>query len=105
MSALPVVSILLVLVLMLSLQWRLTEIERQVSRVSRLDVKLDLLLKHAGVEYDPYKALPPEVINALQNGRKIQAIKLYREASGVGLKDAKDFIEDAQRRAGDLSRS
>jgi ribosomal protein L7/L12 len=105
MSALPVVSILLVLVLMLSLQWRLTEIERQVSRVARLDVKLDLLLKHAGVEYDPYKALPPEVINALQNGRKIQAIKLYREASGVGLKDAKDFIEDAQRRAGDLSRS
>jgi ribosomal protein L7/L12 len=105
MSALPVVSILLVLVLMLSLQWRLTEIERQVSRVSRLDVKLDLLLKHAGVEYDPYKALPPEVIDALQNGQKIQAIKLYRKASGVGLKDAKDFIEDAQRRAGDLSRS
>ena len=105
MSALPVVSILLVLVLMLSLQWRLTEIERQVGRVARLDVKLDLLLKHAGVEYDPYKTLPPEVINALQNGQKIQAIKLYREASGVGLKDAKDFIEDAQRRAGDLSRS
>jgi ribosomal protein L7/L12 len=105
MSALPVVSILVVLVLMLSLQWRLTEIERQVSRVARLDVKLDLLLKHAGVEYDPYKTLPPEVINALLNGQKIQAIKLYREASGVGLKDAKDFIEDAQRRAGDLSRS
>ena len=105
MSALPVVLILLVLVLMLSLQWRLTEIERQVGRVSRLDVKLDLLLKHAGVEYDPYNALPREVINALQNGQKIQAIKLYRKASGVGLKDAKDFIEDAQRRAGDLSRS
>ena len=105
MSALPVALILLVLVLMLSLQWRLTEIERQVGRVSRLDVKLDLLLKHVGVEYDPYKALPPEVINALQNGQKIQAIKLYRKASGVGLKDAKDFIEDAQRRAGDLSRS
>lgn len=105
MSALPFVLILLVLVLTLSLQWRLTEIERQVSRVSRLDAKLDLLLKHAGVEYDPYKALPPEVIDALQNGQKIQAIKLYRKASGVGLKDAKDFIEDAQRRAGDLSRS
>ena len=105
MSALPVALILLVLVLMLSLQWRLTEIERQVGRVSRLDVKLDLLLKHVGVEYDPYKALPSEVINALQNGQKIQAIKLYRKASGVGLKDAKDFIEDAQRRAGDLSRS
>jgi ribosomal protein L7/L12 len=93
--------ILLVLVLFLLVQWRLTAIERQVGRVSRLDVKLDLLLKHAGVEYNPYKVLPREVVDALQQGQKIQAIKLYRKAIGVGLKDAKDFIEDAQRRAGD----
>jgi ribosomal protein L7/L12 len=30
-------------------------------------------------------------------GKKIQAIKLYREASGVGLKEAKDAVEERQR--------
>jgi hypothetical protein len=41
--------------------------------------------------------LPDEVAAqiraAILAGHKIQAIKLYREASGAGLKDAKDFIE------------
>lgn len=36
---------------------------------------------------------PPEVIEALHNGRKIEAIKLWREHSGVGLKQAKEAIE------------
>jgi kynurenine formamidase len=34
-----------------------------------------------------------EIISFLQGGKKIQAIKLYREKTGVGLKEAKDFIE------------
>lgn len=34
-----------------------------------------------------------EIIMLLQQGRKIDAIKLYREHTGVGLKEAKDFIE------------
>jgi hypothetical protein len=66
-------------------------------------VKLDLLLKHAGVDYDPYKDLPGDVADALPRGQTIQAITPYREASGVGLKVAKDFIEDAQRRVGEVS--
>ena len=39
--------------------------------------------------------------NALYGGRKIEAIKLYRESSGAGLKEAKDFadgLEDELRR-------
>ena len=32
-------------------------------------------------------------IEAIASGRKIEAIKIYREATGKGLKDAKDFIE------------
>jgi hypothetical protein len=30
---------------------------------------------------------------ALERGRKIDAIKIYRRAAGVGLKDAKDAVE------------
>ena len=33
------------------------------------------------------------VLQALRSGNKIQAIKLYREATGVSLKDAKDAVE------------
>jgi len=33
------------------------------------------------------------ISDALASGRKIEAIKIYREATGQGLKEAKDFIE------------
>ena len=31
---------------------------------------------------------------AIADGSKIEAIKIYREASGQGLKESKEFIED-----------
>jgi hypothetical protein len=37
--------------------------------------------------------LPPEFYVALQSGRMINAIKIYREVTGAGLKDAKDQVE------------
>jgi Ribosomal protein L7/L12 C-terminal domain len=33
------------------------------------------------------------VTAALERGQKIQAIKVYKEATGKGLKDSKDFVE------------
>jgi len=34
-----------------------------------------------------------QVMEALEAGRKIDAIKIYREATGKGLKDSKEFVE------------
>lgn len=34
-----------------------------------------------------------EVVDALRRGMKIEAIKLYREETGVGLAEAKSFVE------------
>lgn len=34
-----------------------------------------------------------EIADALAAGRKIEAIKIYRSATGQGLKEAKDFID------------
>lgn len=34
-----------------------------------------------------------EVISCLQRGRKIEAIKRYREFTGTGLKEAKEAVE------------
>ena len=42
-------------------------------------------------------SLPPDVKEALESGNKIEAIKRMREASGVGLKQAKDAVEEHRR--------
>lgn len=39
----------------------------------------------------------PDVMALIQSGRKIDAIKLYRELHGTGLKEAKDAIESLER--------
>lgn len=35
----------------------------------------------------------PELLRLLEQGRKIDAIRLYRERTGAGLKEAKDAVE------------
>ncbi len=42
--------------------------------------------------------LPPEVIAQIQAKRKIEAIKLLREARGISLKDAKEAVDAYIRR-------
>jgi ribosomal protein L7/L12 len=99
-TALIVVLILGLFVVIAILGGRLNAIERRMARLVSVEAKQDVLLAHFGVQFDPYKNVPPAVIEALRSGNKIQAIKHYREATAVGLKEAKDFIEDVQRRGG-----
>lgn len=42
----------------------------------------------------------PDVIQALRNNRKIEAIKVYREQTGLGLKESKDAVDALQRQLG-----
>ena len=58
---------------------------------SRLERKLDLILNHLGI--DPSHGVDDQILELMKSGQKIQAIKLYREQSGVGLKEAKDYVE------------
>ena len=39
--------------------------------------------------------MPAPVLHAMQRGNKIEAIKLLREATGMGLKEAKDTVDAA----------
>ena len=72
------------------------------ARLRRVEAKLDLVLKHLGLEYkDP--ATPgglSEEVKALAEDptRKIAAIKLHREQTGLGLKEAKDAVEGRKQR-------
>jgi hypothetical protein len=43
---------------------------------------------------------PPGVVDALRNGNKIEAIRLYREAKKTGLKESEEAVEALEKRLG-----
>ena len=44
--------------------------------------------------------LPTEVVRAIEDGRKIEAIKMLREATGLGLANAKVLVDRVARTRG-----
>ena len=62
----------------------------QETRLLILERKINLILNHLGIKDDIQKGSVQELI---LRGQKIQAIKLYREISGVGLKEAKEAVD------------
>ena len=77
---------------------RLVAIERRLNRLSRLDAKVDALLRVSGVKFDELQDVPADVREALARGETILAIKRVRQATGVGLKEAKDVVDEIRRR-------
>lgn len=63
------------------------------ARLARVEAKLDLLLEQAGIPYDPASRCPAGVMEALAQGRKIEAIRLYRQGTGAGLAEAKRAVD------------
>ncbi len=63
-------------------------------RLQRTEAKLDAVLKHLGVEWGRFSE-PSDRIKELAShpGTRVEAIKAYREQTGLGLKDAKDVID------------
>jgi hypothetical protein len=47
-------------------------IEKRVRVLWRLEAKIDLLLKSAGIEFDPYRDLLREVLDAMVRGELVQ---------------------------------
>jgi len=80
----------------------------KIEAIKRLRAQTSLSLEQAraaveaGVMPDPPRRRPvdnpsltPEAVSALASGNKIEAIKLMREATGLGLKQAKALVEQA----------
>jgi ribosomal protein L7/L12 len=92
--------LVVVLFLISGIRYRLERIQSRVTEISRIEAKIDLLLKQANIEFNPYAHVAPDIAEAVRAGEKIRAIKLYRRSTGVGLREAKEFIEGLQRRSG-----
>jgi ribosomal protein L7/L12 len=78
---------------------RIGSVEQRLRALSRVEGKLDALLKQQGIRFDPYGDTPPAVLDALRRGKTIEAIKEYRAATGGGLKEAKEYVDELRRRA------
>jgi ribosomal protein L7/L12 len=66
------------------------------NQTTRLERKIDAILRELGIQVQGGK--PGELSDRVKElasdpGRKIEAIKVHREESGAGLKDAKDAVE------------
>lgn len=84
----------------LGIRYRLDQIRIAVACSSRIEAKLDLLLKQAHIEFNPYAGVSPEIAEAVRNGEKIKAIKLHRRSTGAGLAESKELVEGPQRQSG-----
>jgi hypothetical protein len=100
MEWMPLLVLLpVLLVLLVDGSGRRAAVNRQARRLAAVERRLDLIMEHLGIR-EPEPEAPAGVLEELLAGRKIQAIKVYREATGVGLKDAKDAVELLARRRG-----
>lgn len=89
---------------------------RDMVAEGKVEEAIDVYVKFAGVDYYTAKDAVEAIQRSLQgddsgaaenldarvsrlmaDGRKIEAIKIYREATGLGLKEAKDAVEDIDR--------
>jgi ribosomal protein L7/L12 len=78
------------------------ELERMnqlAAKVFHLEQQLQFLYRHLGVEYKDPSNLD-DVGAAISGGNMIEAIKLYRERTGVGLAEAKAAVDDLARKLG-----
>ena len=58
---------------------------------------MQVLLEHLEAGASPEDALERQVIEFIRADRVIEAVKLYRERTGLGLKESKDAVDDLRR--------
>ena len=78
---------------------RLIQLE---ARVHRIEAMMEAMLVRLGIDSAEFTPREPPEMEAIREmvllGRKINAIKLYRELYGVGLKEAKDAVDAMERK-------
>ena len=78
------------------------EISLLRQRINRLEAQVELLYRHLGITFveDSRDTDDPRIVAALRSNNMIEAIKLYREKTGVGLAEAKSAVEAMRGRLG-----
>lgn len=84
-------------------QMQFDEISALKVRVAELEEKVEFLFRRLNLSYNNSGGTGSadamsDVADLVRQGDKIQAIKLLREWTGMGLAEAKDKVEDMERR-------
>ena len=70
------------------------EVQELRERVAKLERQVAFLMESLAPDYqDEAPPISAEIVDLVRRGRKIEAIKRYRDATGAGLKAAKEFVE------------
>ncbi len=69
-------------------------------RIAVLENQVTFLYRHLGLPFPTEMPIEedPQVIELIRNGKIMEAISIVRQRTGYGLKDAKDAVEDVQRK-------
>ena len=60
-------------------------------KLAAIERKLELVMDHLGI-VEPEVDMP-DVVRALEQGNKIEAVRAYRKATGATLADAKNAVD------------
>ncbi|MEV0890872.1 ribosomal protein L7/L12 [Promicromonospora sp. MEB111] len=94
LEIIPVAIFVVLLLLYITVSGHLRESGKAIERVER---KLDLILDHLDVEWPTADGISPEALAEIDRNiwsdRRIEAIKLYRDATGLGLVEAKQWVD------------
>jgi ribosomal protein L7/L12 len=79
---------MLILVLLVITIWVIARLTDTVRRAER---KLDIFMRCSG--FDPAQIATLEAESLVRAGRKVEAIKVYRELTGASLAKAKEVVD------------
>jgi ribosomal protein L7/L12 len=64
------------------------QVQASRAQLNRIEAKLDLIMERLEIKY-----APAHVIALLEKGNWKEAVKTYRQATGVGRREAEDAVE------------
>ncbi|HEY5525586.1 MAG TPA: ribosomal protein L7/L12 [Clostridium sp.] len=71
----------------------ISSISQLRSDIARIKVTLDKIAKQIGVPDTITANIDAELKSLISEGKKIKAIKKYRIITGLGLKEAKEYVD------------
>lgn len=69
--------------------WIVSSISQMRSDITRININLNKIAEQVGVP----DTITDELKSLILEGEKVEAIKKYRIATGLGLKEAKEYID------------
>jgi hypothetical protein len=79
---------LLIVILVVVILWTISRLDGTVRRAER---KLDIFMRCSG--YDPTQIATLEAESLARAGRKVEAVRVYRELTGASLAQAKAVVD------------